>query len=1392
MTRILPLALLALLAVSLFWEPSPQELPPAVPSYGGHHEARRESPNGWTAPRLTRSPGTHHETTLLRQHLAQGRPLVLNRDREEETTLLVRPHPILAPDFQLTRGRDPLVLGDLPEVFRGWAFTSSSEEAPRQAHLAIAGNQVAACWTDDRQRSCQLAWTAGTPTAQLIRSLPSPFTARIETSSTHPLSTCSLQEPLAQVPGRSETLAIPIDLPIAARGGLEPATGEPAHYVNPIAMPEPYALSLKDMELLLVLDKSASGVNDDASLQRVASQWLASVANVATIYENQLGIRLLLQELILIPDDAVYEDIPSDSALSSFINWLGEHRPRNVQKWDAAFKAGRGLRSSELGLAYVGALGRSDAIGIISPTTGWATLAHELGHTLGANHTAGGLMNSQANGGGDRDFFTPAIGRPHVSAAQEIYEHAESRLSGEAKLRSPTEIPFALNDFRVVPDGKESFLDPSANDLRSVRFGQTNHSLSVEAIGPLTPPGAGVLQHLGPHIRFIPSPGFSGPAWFSYALRGSLGQDGEGWLHKGDVTLQVGHETPSLAGAIVLSPGETRTVEIGEISNEIRQPQQAIAHLLQDHADHVVIRAQIDAVGKDELWIGNTRYEIIYRASDAEGMGTRADTYWHHPALGRLRLFPLANDQPSSRGNRTGQTNTTVGSEGTSLTLEFPVGGHRLIDVQNLAPEKGDVHLVRSTSGDPTGEIQFTPAPDAQGQVTLRYRAMSPDGLVANESIVIHLHGTVDTLVPQNAQAVYRVPRTAEDADTWMLKSFDDRLWFAGQLPLGYEDGSGYEDWIETDVRLALLPTNTSLYTRIPFEVSDPESIDRLILRMRSDDGFVVYLNGRLVFSENAPEPISWHASALESREATQWETHDLSDARSFLTGGENLLAIHALNASADSSDFLLMPELQALSLPSLGHIVSPRAASLNVKPGSGIVFQASTARANMPPGVSEDDPIFFHWSIVQAGAPVKLAPGTGPDAGKAWAHFPEAGTFRIRLTASNGDGVITRDERTVQVGEARPFDLPLDSLTANAAQTPDAPQLALTAQWTPVVPGVSASYQWETIEGPTGLAFNDPASATPIAQLPSPGRYRVRVTVEQEAFTLFDELTVDHALTTRTLIGDSAVSLYRIFNTARFDTNWKERDYLPGHEWELGGRGLGYDISKDYTGYIDTDLKPLLQFKESSVYVRYPFLIDDLESMASLRLFLRIDDGCVIYLNGQEVFRQHAPLYDLGPESVALRSIDETLVESPLGIDLSHAIVHLKPGRNLLAINGLNHQSASSDFLIQPELVAEMGPERPATPAEDAERLHFALMGPSPPLKVDTTPSRLILNFYQHPEFEALGGIIEVEASSDLVNWRPWLPEGTEITSTDKQGWHVRLTGPRSEDTRFLRLRLP
>ena len=100
-----------------------------------------------------------------------------------------------------------------------------------------------------------------------------------------------------------------------------------------------------------------------------------------------------------------------------------------------------------------------------------------------------------------------------------------------------------------------------------------------------------------------------------------------------------------------------------------------------------------------------------------------------------------------------------------------------------------------------------------------------------------------------------------------------------------------------------------SITEETPRELSVDE-IETLILSMKFDDGFVAYLNGIEVESENAPgrdgdtKTLTWNSSSTASHPDSQAVTfieYDISSFKQHLRTGTNILAIHGLNWSSGS-----------------------------------------------------------------------------------------------------------------------------------------------------------------------------------------------------------------------------------------------------------------------------------------------------------------------------------------------------------------------------------------------------------------------------------------------------------------------------------------------------------
>ena len=195
---------------------------------------------------------------------------------------------------------------------------------------------------------------------------------------------------------------------------------------------------------------------------------------------------------------------------------------------------------------------------------------------------------------------------------------------------------------------------------------------------------------------------------------------------------------------------------------------------------------------------------------------------------------------------------------------------------------------------------------------------------------------TGSVLVSDNHPVRVLVPHRNLGA-TWHggNEPYNDQAWRTGVNGVGYERNNNnainYSSYIRTDVNPEMA-NNTSCFIRIPF-TADEEGLstwNRMILQMRYDDGFIAYLNGRQVLSVNAPLNPGHLSSATQTNadsSAINYQRFNLTEHLDVLQAGENILAIHGLNESTGSSDFLIQAKLLAgldSGLPSPPTTITP------------------------------------------------------------------------------------------------------------------------------------------------------------------------------------------------------------------------------------------------------------------------------------------------------------------------------------------------------------------------------------------------------------------------------------------------------------------------------------
>jgi len=187
-------------------------------------------------------------------------------------------------------------------------------------------------------------------------------------------------------------------------------------------------------------------------------------------------------------------------------------------------------------------------------------------------------------------------------------------------------------------------------------------------------------------------------------------------------------------------------------------------------------------------------------------------------------------------------------------------------------------------------------------------RMLVEGGVLTNERI----------LVAESAPKRVVVPARELD-DGWRGgETFLDSTWtLATGSPggVGFEAATGYEDYISLDVRSQMYGLQASCYIRIPFVFSGRVAdLENLTLSIRYDDGFIAYLNGVEIARRNFTGSPTYNASATSLHDDSEAVVLEEIDVTGFLGAlrVSNILAIHGMNQSTTSSDFLISAELRA------------------------------------------------------------------------------------------------------------------------------------------------------------------------------------------------------------------------------------------------------------------------------------------------------------------------------------------------------------------------------------------------------------------------------------------------------------------------------------------------
>jgi hypothetical protein len=213
--------------------------------------------------------------------------------------------------------------------------------------------------------------------------------------------------------------------------------------------------------------------------------------------------------------------------------------------------------------------------------------------------------------------------------------------------------------------------------------------------------------------------------------------------------------------------------------------------------------------------------------------------------------------------------------------------------IGNIKLLPDEVHLVQTTLdlrkdyADPRGKAYH---------LDLVQYAEEPAGLQLVGGNRFQFNFNKLTLIRQGADWSYLDTGKLED-DRWREVEYDDRSWRRGPAELGYEDDP------ETTIEAGHITT----WFRHRFDVLDPSIYRNLILRIKADDGVVVYLNGTEIYRRRMPTgqpgPDTLAISSVEGVLEDLFSVADVSTFLTLLRPGPNVVAVELHQDSTQPTD---------------------------------------------------------------------------------------------------------------------------------------------------------------------------------------------------------------------------------------------------------------------------------------------------------------------------------------------------------------------------------------------------------------------------------------------------------------------------------------------------------
>ena len=268
------------------------------------------------------------------------------------------------------------------------------------------------------------------------------------------------------------------------------------------------------------------------------------------------------------------------------------------------------------------------------------------------------------------------------------------------------------------------------------------------------------------------------------------------------------------------------------------------------------------------------------------------------------------------------------------------------------------------------------------------------------------------------ARSLWRLATFDQAPSGWTALDYDDANWGEAPAPLGFAPNIEAMTGVAVGTKVA--------YFRKRFDVQDPRALRDLTLRLRVDDGAIVYLNGREVHRANLDEQVVKAVSG-----AAELAYFPVRLSPEALRAGTNVLAVEVHQAADEVRGDLIFDAA----------LVANRA-DASEPPSVRVVLDDALVRAGQPMQLHVDavDP---NGTIRKVALFVDDKPVQSAEGATTFEWTPAIGPQRLRVVAEDSEGLTAVEDRLVVGVENLP---PVVTLQARAGDAPGTVRLTADA----------------------------------------------------------------------------------------------------------------------------------------------------------------------------------------------------------------------------------------------------------------------------------------------------------------------------------------------------------